>query len=186
MRQQNKQLVFPVIILMVICFVTALALAFTNELTKEPIATAIAEQELIAMQEALPDATKFETVTEHEMEFVKGLDETDEIVGYIFQNSHAGYGGDITVNLGVDTDGIIKGVTPLELNETPGIGMQVGEPEFLEKFVGKKDNISLVTSDPAENEIEGIAGATVSVEAFIKSVNDGLDDYKEIDLNNDE
>ena len=50
-KNKSKLSVKPAIILMLICIITAFALALTNELTKGPIAEASQAKELQAMQD---------------------------------------------------------------------------------------------------------------------------------------
>ena len=78
----------------------------------------------------------------------------------------------------------IKGITFYEQEETPGIGADIVEPYFRERFVGKKivDSdgkpgivIKAGLTDPGQNEIDGISGATMTVD----KVSDMLNNYIE-------
>lgn len=66
----------------------------------------------------------------------------------------------------------IKGITFYEQEETPGIGADIAMPYFRERFVGKKIVdaqgdpgivIKAGINDPGQNEIDGISGATMTV-----------------------
>ena len=49
-----------------------------------------------------------------------------------------GYGGDITLSVGVKNDGTVNGYETLTINETAGLGMKAKEEEFKSNFNNKK------------------------------------------------
>ena len=56
---------------------------------------------------------------------VGGDDEKNELVGYVILiTSTAGYGGDIQMAIGINTEYQITGISFLTLNETAGLGME--------------------------------------------------------------
>lgn len=74
----------------------------------------------------------------------------------------------------------IKGITFYEQEETPGIGADIIEPYFRDRFVGKKIVdvngkagivIKAGLSDGAQNEIDGISGATMTVDKVSDMLN---------------
>lgn len=89
--------------------------------------------------------------------------------------SKDGYGGDIVLYMGVDLDGTVRGVSILELSETPGLGMEAPKvlvPQFagrnVESFVYTK------TGAQADNEVDAITSATITTSAVVNAVNSGL------------
>lgn len=74
--------------------------------------------------------------------------------------------GLITLNADFET---ISRITILEHVETPGLGGVVAERTYLNKFVGKKMTPSIVitsTGTDLDNEVDAIAGATQTSDAF--------------------
>lgn len=74
----------------------------------------------------------------------------------------------------------IKGITFYEQEETPGIGADIAMDYFRDRFVGKKivdadgkPGIVIKTglSDPGQNEIDGISGATMTVDKVSDMLN---------------
>jgi len=74
----------------------------------------------------------------------------------------------------------IKGITFYEQEETPGIGGDISYPYFRDRFVGKKivdadGNAGIVIkaglTDPGQNEIDGISGATMTVDKVSDMLN---------------
>ena len=101
--------------------------------------------------------------------------------GYALNVSAKGFGGDVKIALGLDTDGQITGIDFTEISETAGLGMKATEPEFRNQFTGKSGSVSLVKgSASADNEISAITGASVTSGAVTSAVNAGLDFYEKV------
>ncbi len=84
----------------------------------------------------------------------------------IISASVIGYGGPVLVQLGLDSDGAIQAITvgAERFLETEGIGSKVKDPAFTEQFIGKKAPLTL-------NDVDAVAGATVSSQAVVDAVN---------------
>ncbi len=69
----------------------------------------------------------------------------------------------------------IKGVTIIRQEETPGLGGRIAEAEFLNRFRSKKLEPGLIVvaagRAEGENEVDGITGATLSCNAFVRILN---------------
>lgn len=173
----------PTLILGLVCFITALALALVNAATSENIQKQQIAQEKAAQLEVMPAGKDFKQkqwLDDSEFNYTEALDENGNLIGYIFKNSLHGYGGPITVNIGIDLTGQITGVKAIDLSETPNIGMKVSEDEFTEQFMGKTVGLKSTEGKAGENEVETISGATVSSTAFIKVVQMSLDQYEKV------
>ncbi|NLJ70582.1 MAG: RnfABCDGE type electron transport complex subunit G [Clostridiaceae bacterium] len=184
MKKNNTnlmQILKPTIVLGMICFITALLLALVNSITLEPIKAQELAQENEAKQLVMPQGVDFiekEYLGDKHFYYNEAYDQDGKLVGYIFKNRAHGYGGPITVNVGVDPDGIIIGVKAMDLTETPGIGTQVEDPAFTDQFIGKTLGLRAVSgTNPGDNEIQAISGATTSSNAFIESVQMSLGQF---------
>ncbi len=86
-----------------------------------------------------------------------------------------GYGGNIVLYLGVTNDRVLNDISILEISETPGLGMLAGDvlvPQFHQKNV---DSFAYTKAGAAaDNEIDAIAGATITTKAVTNGVNGGL------------
>jgi Na+-transporting NADH:ubiquinone oxidoreductase subunit C len=75
----------------------------------------------------------------------------------------------------------IKGITIIHQEETPGLGGRIAETDFLDKFKAKKVFPRLIIQPPgkavAENEVDGITGATLSCKAFEAILNSEIEKY---------
>ena len=78
----------------------------------------------------------------------------------------------ISLCVGILPDGTLSGIVYTSLNETPGIGMKVEDPSFVDQFQGvKADRLTL------GGEIDAATGATISSEAVVNAVNAALTFY---------
>ncbi len=112
-------------------------------------------------------------------EVAVGRDASGEAVGYVVSATSAdGFDGNITLSLGIGTDGMIEGIEFTELNETAGMGMRCAEPAFKDQFAGvsvDRFTLNKAGGSTADNEIDSVSGASVSSGAVVNAVNAALD-----------
>ena len=126
-----------------------------------------------------PYGTRFGRVTVNDA--VTGLDGAGKPVGYaVSVTSGEGYDGNVGLTVGITPEGAVQSISFTELHETPGKGMLCGDPAFQEQFSGR--NVTSFTLLPggggtAPEEIDGIAGVTVTSRAVVNAVNAALDFY---------
>lgn len=186
--------------LLVITLVAGLALSAVNEITKEPIAKAEETARLEAYETVFPDA-EFETPQDLDAlleggqaaidsvgltgctvsDILYANDANGERIGYVVAAvSPNGYGGDISVAVGIDAKtSTITGFSVLSNSETAGLGARCTEDEFVSQFAGKDaTSIEYVKgSGAAGNQIDAISGATVTTNAVTEAVNSALAVY---------
>jgi len=87
--------------------------------------------------------------------------------GYAAQQTVQGYGGPIEVLTAVATDGVIQGISVggKDFRETEGLGAKAKESDFTGQFRSKTLPVTL------GEEIDAIAGATVTSQAVVDAVN---------------
>lgn len=115
--------------LLLISVIAGLALAITFKSTKEQVEHQAQETRQTALSLVLPDGV---TVVEKSgsgpiPEVYWEARDGDVTVGYAFLVSNRGYSSDVKVMVGVDTAGIITGMSVLEEVETPGLGDRMVE-----------------------------------------------------------
>lgn len=159
-------------ILFTITAVVAALLAGANALTAERIAAAEAEKLQQAISEVLPGgerAVKIEFVTEENTD-VKQIYKNEN--GYAVQVETAGFGGTITMMVGISNEGKVLGVQIVSHAETPGLGAKARTDEaFLQSFVGL-DGVIEVSKDGGEADT--LTGATITSRAVAEGVNSAL------------
>lgn len=181
------------LILFVITLIAGACLGGVYGVTKEPIALAQQAAEDAAYLQVLPAAASFESDDLTEVlaqandeiagmgfgkvtvdNCVTGVDASGAMVGHVVTaTSKDGYGGDITVSVGMDSDGTVTGIAFLVLTETAGLGMKAQEPEWSNQYIGKNVDAFIVTKNGAaeDQEINAISGATITSDAVTGAVN---------------
>lgn len=172
----------PAIALFLICLIATALLGVTNRVTAPMIDELAQQTELETRQIVLPTAADFseeKSVPGSDNTYVEGIKD-GKTVGYVFVTVTKGYGGDVKIMTGVDTEGKVTGVYPLELNETAGLGMNAKKDSFLDQFLRKTNGIKVSKSGASGNEIQALTGATITSNAVTGAVNEALGYYKAI------
>ena len=109
-------------------------------------------------------------------------------IGYVIETKTYGYAGDITVLVGVSTEGKVTGVVVRDQAETLGLGAKsLRDTDFLAQFLNKTgsfaigtpgaDAFSGATGEAATGEeiyVDGITGATVTSKAIARCVSSAV------------
>ena len=170
----------------VIAIVLAALILFGASFGLQGIAAKNAQEEHIwLMQTLLPGSESFT------LEPYSGEDANIRSVhkaenGYVIETVTYGYAGEITMVVGVSSDGKVTGLVALEAHETPGLGNEIlTDHVFLSQFLNKSGSFTIGTSGAdafsgatAEAEtgageeitVDGITGATVSSKAVARCV----------------
>lgn len=189
----------PAISLLVITLVAGLALGAAYELTKGPIQKAEEAANAAAYVAVCPDADHFEISEELEAKaeelstadssisdgtfgnvvfesIYQGMDADGNTAGYVVNvTSKDGFGGDITITVGISGEREITGMQFLTINETAGLGMNAQNPEFTDQFIGKAGPLTLVKDGASgENDIQALSGATFTSVAVVNAMNAAL------------
>ncbi len=175
------------LILFLITAIVTFALAFVNSLTA-PIIAANNEKKVTEAQQAVLDADEFIEAdidiseislseTGVTIDAVKLAYNSGELVGYVVTSTCSeGYGGDIQIMTGIDTDMAVTKIEILSLDETPGLGANAQKDTFKDQYGGKVSGITVKKGGGASgNEIDAISGATITSKAATKSVNAALE-----------
>ena len=183
----GKDAIVTALKLFIITAVAALCLAFANKVTFDTIQQNAIKTEQEALGEVLPAGERFET-TEIPAVSVEGVTvekvnvamSGDKVVGYVVTVvSNAGYGGDIKVMVGIDKDMAVTGVEILESSETAGLGANASKPNFINQFLGAKNNLTVVKGAAGPDQISAISSATITSKAVTSCVNAALDVARE-------
>ena len=160
-------------ILLGICAVVALLLGIVNAITEPIITQRQAEKTAAAMSQVL-QADRYDEV-EVSIENVTALYRAmsgGQQVGYVVEVTSSGFGGVMSMVVGVDMNGAVTGVSVTDNAETKNIGTKVvGDQSVLDRFVGMSGTI---TVNSGANRFDGITGATVTSKAVTAGVNTAL------------
>lgn len=171
----KKDRLLPTISLTVICLVAALLLGLVNNVTAPVIAQRTADAKAAQRKVVMQDAEKFEKVdvpkdaelSDMVLEAYKAT-KGGETVGYVFDVSSNGFGGPISITVGVDKDLHFTGVRIGDNTETAGLGSKSTDPKFYKQYDGKSGDPALTVNASGENNIDGITAATITSKAVTK------------------
>ena len=141
--------------LFIITAIAAVCMGITNLATKGPIEEQRIANANLAKQTVLPQADEFTEVgimTEiAEKESAKIVEinagkASNDIVGYTFKVITRGFGGDMEVIVGINSDNQVESIQIGVHSETPGLGTKTQDDSFMDQYKGKSaDNILSVT-----------------------------------------
>ena len=117
------------------------------------------------IKQALPEAERFEPAGNLYVGAVQ-TGPSERIVGYVTIQQAGGYGGPMTVAVGLDLSGNISGITIVDHKESAAYLQRVFGKELPATLVGKKYSDSFIPGD----DVVTVTGATCTVSALTESV----------------
>lgn len=173
----------PALVLLVICFVVGAAMALTNALTEDRIAQRIKETAENSRRAVLPGADGFQKL---DIEKIKALGggEADTIEeayaakkngraeGYVFLAGPKGYGGEISMTVGINARGEVAGLEIGDNKETPGLGSKAADREFRDQYLDRRFGVIRTVKGKAQkdDEVQAVSGATITSAAVSRGV----------------
>ena len=177
--------------LLIICAVVAGLLAAVNAITAPIIAEAKAEKTRQAIAAVIPYTENLEEIsfadeTGMVSKVYRAVDwnaltssqivTVDMATYYAVEVAPSGFGGTITMMVGISGDGRVLGISIISHAETPGLGAVAAQntdkgAAFRNQFIGL---ISGITIGSGENQIDALSGATISSQAIVDGVNAAL------------
>lgn len=204
-EKPKNTLVHDTICLFVITLVAGILLGAVYTITEKPIAVqkektkqeayaAVYEDAEFQEDEALTEALEEYNEQLAAGEIVMGDETLSDVTvtevlraevggapaGYVLTCSAKGYGGSVSMALGIDGDGAIKGIKITDCsNETPGLGQNSSSADWNGQFLGMNSTqeLSVVTNaqgSPEEGTVSAISGATITSKAVTRAVNGAL------------
>ncbi len=160
-----------------IALISAAALAFTYGRTKPILDEQARQRQIAAIAEVVVPFDNAPNEDVIVLEAHPGVElypaTRDGVrVGTAVQSfSSAGYGGDLTVMVGFDSEGRITGSTVLQHVETPGLGAKLTEESFRDQFIGMQPGVAPLAVTQDGGHVDAITAATISSRAFVEAVN---------------
>ncbi|MCQ2433519.1 MAG: FMN-binding protein [Clostridia bacterium] len=166
--------------LMIITTAVAVLLAVINMLTAPVIEQHDEEARKEAVAALFPEATYFESIVD-----LDGIAENlpdsilnlfavyqdEAVIGFTAEVTEMGFAEYVNMMIGIGADQRIRGIQILSINDTPGIGQRVAEPDYLAGYTGLAYPVTFTSG---ANHADAISGATYSSRAILNGVNDAL------------
>ena len=161
--------------LLLITAITAGALAWVNSITEDRIAAEKARKTAEALSAVLPGGGEEIDVPAVDVGVPVNKVYRGEN-GYAVEVAPTGFGGTITMMVGIDMEGNILGVSVVSHTETAGLGAIAGDKTskgdaFRGQYVGQSGELA-VSKDGGT--IDSISGATITSRAVTEGVNAAL------------
>ncbi len=165
-------------ILLLIAAIAGLLLGFAYEITKVPIENKQKEEQALAMKQILPVADEFkksdkDISSDANLQALFEGTKSGKLSGYLFTVKTSGYGGTITMMVGISTDGKVEGIKILSHSETPGLGSNAEKPKFSDQYKGKLAEKELSVG----SDIQAMTGSTITSKAVTNGVNTAIKFY---------
>lgn len=165
-----------VLVLFTITLLSSAAVGGVYMLTKEPIAQAKVAAVNNALKQVLPE---YEATTSQDIEVntlpikVHTATVADKAVGYAVESiSKKGFGGEVSLMVGFDTEGTILNINVLEQKETPGLGTKMADEGNVLLASLKDKNAAQInlTVKKDGGDIDALTAATISSRAYAEAV----------------
>lgn len=162
-----------VISLTSLTLLVGLALAAVKLLTDEPIAKAQEQALNNALQEVLPTFDNIESSQLDDGQTVYTATSNGELIGTAVETyTDEGFGGRISILVGLDKDNTLHGYRVLSHSETPGLGANMDSWFMADgtthNVVGSNGELHV---KPDGGDIDAMTGATITSRAFLGAVN---------------
>ena len=190
MKKLESSLLNMVLVLTSVAVIMGGILAFVNHLTEGPIS----EQKAKALADGIKSVMGVDEITVSNIDTVRQNVAGKELTYVIYQTKDAkgndlgaavesttgGFGGDLKVLVGFESEGKILGYTLLEHAETPGLGAKA------DKWFQKGEKGDIIGKSPIEpltvskdgGQVDAITASTITSRAFLLAVNNAYNAYK--------
>ena len=190
MKLKNKEstLLNMVVVLFTITLAAGLSLGYVNDLTLEPKARARLAKLEKSLTVVLPqyDNNPIEQMLRVESEKTKdsigiypAYKDSVFVGAAVTGSSEKGYNGLVKLMVGFSPDGKIINIVVLQQKETPGLGTKLKGDRFLRQFRGKDPSTFDLKVEKDGGEVDALAGATISTQAFSEAAQEAYDAYME-------
>lgn len=180
----------PAVVLFAVTLIAGLGLGYVSDITKEPILQSKLKAEAEANKKVFENADSFNNIDLSDSDLAgladagygkvrvdkafEALDSSGNVLGYVVSTTSSdGFGGDVSISVGITNEKTVNGIAYLLLAETPGLGMKAADEEFYSQFNNKPAGQFEVTKIGAksDNEINALSGATITSKAVTNAVN---------------
>lgn len=165
--------------LTLVCLFCSAILGVVYAVTFDPIREAAHKALVESVSKVLPEGGIVSDSQPAEAEGVSEYyicSEGDETIAYAVKSTTGGFGGPLTVMVGVLPDGTVYNTSVLECNETPGLGAKCQSDEgFMSQWKGFS-GILKVTKDGGD--VDAITASTITSRAYALAVSNAVEFVK--------
>lgn len=169
-----------VLCLSLICLFCSAVLAAVYAVTYKPIQDASQKALEASIGKVLPEGgTLSEAHQSGDFQYYEFLD-GDSVKAYAVKSSTIGFGGPLTLMVGILPDGTVYNTAVLSHSETPGLGAKCQTDEaFINQFKGfSADKTLKVTKDGGD--VDAITASTITSRAYTLAVSNAVEFVKSL------
>ena len=161
-----------VLVLGMTCLLCSAVLGGAYALTKEPIEAAAAAKTQQAIAQVLPHFTDLAYCEEgHYYTATDG----DALVGYAIESTVVGFGGALTMLVGITPDGVVYNTSVLSHAETPGLGAKcTTDSKFMDQWRGFDPSVKKLAVRKDGGDVDAITASTITSRAYALAVENAL------------
>ena len=160
--------------------VTCIVIFSVHRLTDLNTARAEIQAQREILTQAMPKAAVGAETPYHAtgaLSIIAGYGEEGHLLGYCVSVQSQGFGGPVTMTVGVDLNGVVTGVAIESHSETNRVGTTALTSEALARYVGRSGTIR----NAGNNSVDAVSGATATSKAVTAGVNRALNIVANLD-----
>ena len=167
--------------LTLVCLICAAVVGVAYAVTKDPIDAAARAKTTASIARVLPafSATPEEgsvRVGETDYKYYKVDD-----AGYAIVSATSGFGGLLTLMVGITEDGTVHNTAVLSHSETPGLGAKCATDErFLSQFRGLDPAAKTVAVKKDGGDLDAITASTITSRAYALAVSNAVEVFRQL------
>ena len=167
-----------VLVLGLVCLFCSAILGGAYVITKAPIEAAAAAKTQQAVAQVLPHFESIEFNADANYYTAK---DGENIVGYAIESSVVGFGGPLSLMVGVTTDGVVYNTSVLSHSETPGLGAKCStDAKFMDQWRGFDPAVKKLTVKKDGGDVDAITASTITSRAYTQAVSQALEVFESI------
>jgi electron transport complex protein RnfG len=171
----KSNLVNMVAVLGVTCLVCSALLGGAYVLTEKPIEAAAAAKTEQAIGRVLPHFTSAQY--NEEGHYYTALD-GENLVGYAIESTVVGFGGPLSLMVGITPDGVVYNTSVLSHAETPGLGAKcTSDAKFVDQWRGFDPSVKKLSVRKDGGDVDAITASTITSRAYASAVEAALNTF---------
>ena len=161
-----------VLVLGLVCLACSAVLGGAYVITKAPIEAAAAAKTQAAVAQVLPH---FETLEYNADDHYYTAKDGEAVVGYAIESTVVGFGGPLSLMVGVTVDGVVYNTSVLSHSETPGLGAKCStDAKFMDQWRGFDPAVKKLSVKKDGGDVDAITASTITSRAYTLAVENAL------------
>ncbi len=164
-----------------VCLVCSAVVGVAYAFTAAPIAEAARAKTTASIARVLPE---FTSEPEQGSVHVDGTDYSYYKVdgaGYAIVSPVSGFGGILTLMVGIASDGTVHNTAVLSHSETPGLGAKCTTDEnFMSQFRGLDPSVKTLAVKKDGGDLDAITASTITSRAYALAVSNAVNVFKQL------